>query len=116
MPTLNDPEREKCYKNALANWRYTDFVEFKPLAQEWIRCHLEGYTLREIKSIMHEFVEGGGRIKEQVENRELWLDFEYHYDMTIEIKGRPVYFETVLSYDDPNDPDDPVITVVNVHW
>jgi hypothetical protein len=36
--------------------------------------------------------------------------------MMIEIEGRPVYFETVLSYDDPNDPDDPVITVVNVHW
>ncbi len=64
---------------------------------------------------MYEYVVAGGAIDEQVETRPEYFSYEFHYDLRINIGGRRVYFETVLVCKDPNDPDDSMIEVVNVH-
>ena len=53
---------------------------------------------------------------EVVETREHWRDlYPFHHDLRVVVAGRRIYFETCLDYKDPNDPDDPVIRVVNAH-
>ena len=69
----------------------------------------------DIAELMHEFVEGGGEIDEQPETREQWLEYEFHYDLRFPIRGRRVYIETLLLFNDPDDPDDPWIHVVSIH-
>jgi len=117
MPPLTDPERLQCYRNALANWSYTDFIVFEELAWDWLRGNLGRVSSqRDIARLLHQYVESGGEIDEQVETRALWKDFyPFHYDLRVVIGGRRIYFETCLEFKDPNDPDDPVIRVVNAH-
>jgi hypothetical protein len=118
MPPLTDPERLRCYKNALENWCYTDFVVFEELAWAWLQANLpRANSQREIARLLYRHVaKQGGVIDEQVEARELWKDlYPFHYDLRVTIEGRRVYFETCLEYKDPDDPDDPVIRVVNAH-
>jgi hypothetical protein len=116
MPRLTDPERLRCYQNALENWRVTGYVVFEELAWTWLRANLRVTSQREIARLLHQHIAGGGEIDEQVETRDLWKDFyPFHYDLRLLIGGRRIYFETCLEYKDPSDPDDPVIRVVNAH-
>ena len=46
------------------------------------------------------------------ERREDWLDFEFHFDVRLEIEGKRIYVETVLVRADPRDP---LVEIVNVH-
>jgi hypothetical protein len=71
--------------------------------------------LRAISQTLYQYVEAGGEIDEQKENRAEYVSFEFHYDLRVNIDARHVYFETVLLCDDADDPDDPVIVVVSVH-
>src|SRR4051794_14345079 len=98
MPPLTDPERLRCYHNALRNWNYTDFVLFVELAWEWLRANLSrAYSQREIARMLHKHIEAGGEIDEQVEKRELWRDlYPFHYDLRVVLGGRRIYFETCL--------------------
>ncbi len=114
MAPLTDPVRLNAYRNALRNWKYTGFVTWKEEAARWVRRELEGSPIKEIARLMHEYVEGGGEIDEQRETRE-WLEGEYHYDLRFPIGGRWIYIETLLSFEDPEDPDDPTICVVSIH-
>jgi hypothetical protein len=41
--------------------------------------------------------------------------YSHHYDLRPTAGGRVLYVETRLQYSDSADPDDPVITVVNIH-
>ena len=117
MPPLSDPERLQCYRNALANWRFEGYVRFTELADRWVRKELGGGTTRDIARLMNDFANGSppGVIDEQRETRPEWSEHEYHYDLRFEIAGRRLYIETRLFYDDPDDTDDPIIYVVNIH-
>lgn len=117
MPPLTDPERLRCYRNALKNWRYSNFIVFERRAGEWLRANLLGvYSQRQIARLLHEHVEAGGQIDEVKETRDPWRNFyAFHHDLRVRIEGRLIYFETRLDYKDPNDPDDPTIRVVNAH-
>ena len=117
MPPLSDPERLQCYRNALANWRFEGYVRFTELADRWVRKQLAGCTTRDVARLMNDFVNGStpGVIDEQKETRPEWSEHEYHYDLRFEIAGRRLYIESRLFYDDPDDPGDPIIYVVNIH-
>jgi hypothetical protein len=117
MPPLTDPERLRCYLNALANWRYEGFITFTKDALRWLHTELPDYSTRDFGQMLHDHVEahGMGEIEEQRETREEWRMHDYHYDIRIKIGGRLIYVETRLSYRDPHDPDDPLIDVVNIH-
>ena len=116
MPPLTDPERLRCYRNALSNWNYDGYVDFKERARTWLQSAFPNLTWRQIAQLLHKHVKDGGEIDEQTETREEWKDrHEFHHDLRVRIKGRLVYFETRLVYRDADDPDDPLIEVVNAH-
>jgi hypothetical protein len=118
MPPLTDPERSRCYLNALANWQFRGFVVFLKDAVRWIRNELSEYSEKELSRLLYEHVEANGCtcVDEQVETRERWRDlYAFHHDIRMRVAGRLVYFETRLKYRDAEDPDDPTIEVVNVH-
>jgi hypothetical protein len=105
--------RLRCYRNALNNWRYEGFIEFRPRVESWLRKEL-ALSGREVRQLLAEFVAQGGRIDEQVETRPEYVSFEFHYDLRVTIDGRRIYFETILLSNDPDDPDDPRIEIVSV--
>ncbi len=118
MPPLTDPERSQCYLNALANWRYDGFIVFLKDAVRWILAELPSYPLRELGRLLHDHVVANGIacVDEQIETRERWRDLHtFHHDVRMRVAGRLIYFETRLIYRDPDDPDDPLIQVVNAH-
>jgi hypothetical protein len=112
---LTDPERLKCYQNALSNWRYTGYVQLTEFAEQAFKRLGLGIEVRELQRLLAEFVQADGEIDEVVETRPEWSDWDYHFDLRPIISGRKVYVETRLHYRDPNDADDPVIFVVNIH-
>lgn len=118
MPPLSDPDRVAAYRDALANWRFADYIQFE-LNEEcyrWIRRELAGITLKDVGRLMHEYVAGGGVIHEVVETREHWRDrYEFHYDLRLTIVGKPVYIETRLHMRLPVAADESWILVVNIH-
>jgi hypothetical protein len=109
------------YRNALRNeakrliFRYSDYVVFNKRSQEWLLSEMAEYREWEICRILHAYVEGGGQIDEQTELRPEFAHFKYHYDLRISIGGRPIYFETVLEFEDADSEDDLTIVVVNIH-
>lgn len=107
--------RLQCFRNALENWNFQGYVRFNPLAQEWLLRELSGCPLKEVARELHRFVQAGGTIDEQQERRSEFIHYEFHYDLRVRLRGRYVYFETVLLCEDPDDPDDPMIEVVSVH-
>jgi hypothetical protein len=115
MPPLTDPEKKACFENALMNWRYEGYILLTDVAYEWMDSNLQGFSVRTLGRIMHEHVMAGGAIDQQKETRPEWDFHDYHYDLRIPIEGRSVYIETRLIYDNPDDPDDPIIHVVNLH-
>jgi hypothetical protein len=120
--TLPDDQegRLRCYRKALRNEanrlvaRNPDYVVFKKRSQEWLGGELPEYTLRDICRILHEYVESGGKVDEQVETRQEYVHWRFHFDLRIRFGGRHVYFETVLEFEDADDEDDLTIVVVNV--
>lgn len=115
MAKLTDPEKLVCYNNALSNWRYEGFVFLSEVAFEWMKKHMEGISPRSLGRIMFEYVQAGGEIDQQKETRPEWSIHDWHYDLRIPVTGKQIYLETRLIYQDPKDPDDPVIHVVNIH-
>ncbi len=117
MPPLTDPERSRCYLNALRNWRGTGWVNFEERAWAWLRAEFPDRTQREIARLLYEHVgDDPSKVDEQPERREGWRAlYEFHHDLRVRIEGRLIYFETRLDYRHPDDPDDPQINVVNVH-
>jgi hypothetical protein len=111
-----DPkDRLRCYRNALKNWKYEGYLQFKERVGLWLRKEFPGRTLEAIQKLLFEYVDGGGVIDEQVESRPEYVSYEFHFDLRVKIDDRLLYFETILICKKPNDPDDPRIEVVNVH-
>jgi hypothetical protein len=112
MAPLTDPRILALFRTALALWNVTGYVTWSRLAREWVERNLEGHTVRGVGREMFEHLEAGGEIDQVKETREEYLEHEHHYDFRIRIGGRLVYLETRL---DQEDPDEPVIHVVNAH-
>ena len=104
-----------CYRNALRNWRYTDYIIYEEVAERWLRKQLRGYTQRQFSELLHRFVEAGGEVDQVVETRPEWSMHTHHYDLRPTVGGRKLYVETRLVHTDLNDPDDPTILIVNIH-
>ncbi|MCI0463154.1 MAG: hypothetical protein L0Z62_39915 [Gemmataceae bacterium] len=118
MPPLTDPTRLAAYRDALGNWKVTDYIQFDLTeeAYRWLRRELDNISLKEIGRLMCEYVAAGGEIDEQPETRPEWSDeYEFHYDLRFTIQDRPVYIETRLNYRLPLVPDESWLLVVNVH-
>jgi len=115
MARLTDPEKLRCYKCALANRKVNGYILFTRRAAEWLREELDGTTQFEFTELLHDYVNAGGEIDEVVERRPEWAMHSHHYDLRPIVAGRRRYVETRLIYKDANDPDDPIIHVVNIH-
>jgi hypothetical protein len=117
MAKLHDPVVSACYLNALSNWRYEGYVVFTERAAEWLRLNLPRCSLKHFAEMLHQFVaEGAGEIDQVLETRPEWsCHHEFHYDLRPVIEGRRLYVETRLIYTDADDPDDPLIHIVNIH-
>jgi hypothetical protein len=114
--------RLRCFRNALRNWAFEGYITPKftkkgdrPHFIEWLESVLPNYGWRDICRELQDHVQNGGEIDEQVETRPEYASYEFHYDLRVRIGGRHIYFEALLMCDDPDDADDPVIVVVNVH-
>jgi hypothetical protein len=112
MPPLQDLEIRARYRSALANWRVTGYVEWKPTAAAWVQENLEDLSLREVAKLMFEFVDAGGVIDQVRERRPEWDDYEYHYDLRLVLQGRLRYVESLLL---DRDPTDPTLLIVSLH-
>lgn len=115
---MTDPDRLAAYRDALANWSVTDYIQFELTeeAHRWIRRELGETTLRDLGRLMYEYVATGGEIDEVPETRPEWSNqYEFHHDLRLTIHGKPVYIETRLHYRLPVAPDESWILVVNVH-
>lgn len=110
-----NPEILSCYLNALANWRYSGFIGYSRIAEEWLRKHLPNLTQKTFAQLLHDYVHAGGEIDQVLETRPEWSTYTHHYDLRPTVNGQIIYVETRIDYDEPNDPDDPIITVVNIH-
>jgi hypothetical protein len=115
MTRLTDPTLLNAYKNALANYRFEGFIQWTEIAKDWVSKNLEGCTLRVLAEQMHLYVAGGGEIDQQKERRPEWSHYGFHYDLRFEFAGLNLYIETRLHFENPSDPDDPTLTVVNIH-
>jgi len=115
MAPLTDQTLLTAYTNALANRRFEGYVVWTEVAQRWVRRELAGLTTAEVAERIWDYVDAGGEIDQVVERREEWSHHDYHYDLRLTIGRRKVYIETRLSFDDPLDPDDPLILVANIH-
>src|SRR6516162_325910 len=100
MAKLTDPVILRCYLNALSNWRFTNYVRFTQLADEWLRSELEGHTQKSFAEMLLAHVKSGGQkvIDEVVETRPEWSMHEYHYDLRPVVNGRRLYVETRLIF------------------
>lgn len=114
MAKLTDPEILKCYCNALANWQFSGFIDFSPLAAEWLRSELKE-SQRDFARRLCDFVRAGGEVDQVVETRPEWTIWSHHYDLRPTVNGRVLYVETRILFSDPSDTDNPVIMVVNIH-
>jgi len=118
VPPLTDSDRLAAYRDALANWHVSDYILFDltQSAHEWIRRELSNITLKEIGCLMYEHVAAGGEIDEVAETRPEWAGtYEFHHDLRLTIRDKPVYIETRLNYRLPVAGDESWILVVNVH-
>src|SRR5437899_1289082 len=109
MPPLTDVALLKCFRNALANWRYEGFLVLTDVAQHWLKFELPGITVRDLGRHLYQFIAAGGIIDQQKETRPEWSTYDFHFDFRIPLKSRLLYIETRLACDHPDDPDDPVI-------
>ncbi|HYV38187.1 MAG TPA: hypothetical protein VE988_21050 [Gemmataceae bacterium] len=117
MAKLTDPEILTCYCNALANWRYAGYIVFERDAEHGLRRHLPRIMQQDFQEMLFNFVTNeGGEIDQVAETREEWRDhWSHHFDLRPIVDGVKIYVETRLKYSMPEDPDDPVIFVVNIH-
>jgi hypothetical protein len=82
--------RLRCYRNALRNWRFSGYVRFKPLTEEWLANELPSLDLQEIVWELYRHVEDGGEIDEQKERRPEYAHHEFHYDLRVKIGDRRI--------------------------
>ncbi|MBM4069259.1 MAG: hypothetical protein FJ271_09980 [Planctomycetes bacterium] len=89
---------------------------FEKDAAAGLRKHLEGHTQKSFKELLYRFVViEDNEVDQVVESREHWRDrWSHHYDLRPVIDGVKYYVETRLYYRKPDDPDDPMVYLVNI--
>jgi hypothetical protein len=108
MPPLTDEETLAKYKEVLADWKFSGFVQWKPRAAEELQRHLRGYTQKAIAELMYKHRDA---VDQTPETRDEYRHrYSHHYDFRIGIGGQRIYIETVLDYAE----DDSTIVVVNI--
>ena len=112
MARLTDAEILAKFEHALNQWQFTGYITWKPIARQWLEQNLEGCTTRSVSAEMLRFLAAGGEINQVPETRPQWSEHQFHYDFRMDIDGRPLYIETILVEDDP---DDPTIHIVSIH-
>jgi hypothetical protein len=111
MAPLRDPDLLDKFVEALGEWKFDGFIQWRRRAADWLRKNLEGCSQQAIGQAMHEHVQNGGEIDEVKENYEGYRDTHpFHYDFRISFAGRLLYVETI--FDDTKM--GPTITVVNI--
>src|SRR5207249_4663829 len=113
MARLTDPGKLACYKAALANWRYTDYVIYSDLALAWLSK--ERHSEKDFARELSDYVRAGGEIDEVAERRPEWSAYSHHYDLRPTVARRRLYVETRLLCDDLTDLEEATIAVVNIH-
>jgi hypothetical protein len=112
MARLTDPGVLAKFQHALSQWRFTGYVTWKAVARQWVEQNLEGLTTRSVGEEMFRFFAAGGEIDRIRETRPEWSEHRFHYDFRLDIGSRPLYIETILVEDDP---EDTTIHVVSIH-
>jgi len=99
---LTDPDRLLAYRDAISNYRYTGYVEFRLSDQSyrWIARELDNISTYELARRMYEYaVVKCGVIDEVRETRPEYAErYEYHYDLRFTIQDVEVYLESCLRY------------------
>ena len=112
MPSLNDPDLLALYLEALQEWNFDGYIEWKPRPRDWLRENLGNFTQRVVGRLMYEHVLAGGEIDQVQETREEYRDSDpFHYDFRLPIGGRLIYIETVLRTSRMG----PTVLVVSIH-
>jgi hypothetical protein len=108
MTPLSDGDMLAKYKEVLADWKFSGFIQWKPRAAEALRKHLPGYTQKAIAELMYKLRDA---VDQTPETRDEYRHrYSHHYDFRIPVGGQRVYIETVLDYAE----DDATVTVVNI--
>lgn len=100
-------------KLALSDWQCTCSVHWEDRPADWALQNFDrtAYTLKAIGRLMYEYVDQGGRVREQT-----YLPGEYEedtcYSVVLTLGGQEVFIEFVLR---PDEEDDPGIVVVSMH-
>ena len=115
MAPLTDPTLLLAYRSALANRRFNGYVNWTDLAQTWVRRELPGVTPEAVVELICEHVWSDGEIDQIRETRPEWSEHDFHYDVRLAAFGRRIYIETRLQFDEPGDPDDPIILIANIN-
>ena len=114
MAKARDQEALECYvKVLLTLGRFSDYIVWKRLPQEWLAREFPNFTLRAMNEAMQRYVASGGVIDQVEERRPEFLSWRFHYDLRLPMSNRRIYIETVFRQ--AEDIDDCVIFVVNVH-
>ncbi|MBN1396375.1 MAG: hypothetical protein JW959_15225 [Pirellulales bacterium] len=110
-PGSDDRELDR-YKSLLEEAvTFTNIVQWKRVASEWLRENLSNHTHKSIIELMYEHRD---QVRQKQETRPHWKDLhKYHFDFVIPVKGISVFIETV--FDDGATIDDCIITVVSMH-
>ena len=112
MPPLREPAEFDRYKAVLEeSGRFRGCIQWKQIAAEWVREHLDAHTQKSVEWLMYEH---RGDVYQAKESRPEYRDrYSYHYDFLIPIDGRVIYIETVF---EPGVSDDAArIRVVSIH-
>jgi hypothetical protein len=113
MASLTDPELLCKFREALNEWNFDGFIQWKRRPAEWLRENLSNHTQKAVNRLMYEYVLGGGEIDETKENYEGYRDSHpYHYDFRVPIGGSVLYIETVFDELRMG----PTITIVNMKY
>jgi hypothetical protein len=112
MSRLTDPDVLALLMEALENWRWRGFVEWKRTAVEWVRKNLGRHNEDSINRLMYEHVLGGGEVDQVRETREEYRDEHgFHYDFRLQVGERWIYIETTLDTTRMG----PTVNVVSIH-
>ncbi len=111
MAPLKDTDIRDAFLEALGPLKRRNFVDWKPLASEWLVKNLEGSSQLDFARLMYEHVSNGNEIDQVVETRDPWRhSHDFHYDFRFSIDGQKIYIESLLDQRSPG----PVLQIVNM--
>jgi hypothetical protein len=111
MTPLTDPQLRAKFLEALREWNFSGFIQWRRRPIEWLRDNLDGCDPHMVSRAMYEHVVNGGEIDQIAENYEEYRSTHpYHYDFRICVGRRRLYVETLFDELTMG----PTITIVNL--